>query len=112
MAIFAGLSHAARGLSLGLARSRSKKSVMAMNGGFPGNFSQPVAVVAGFGKIAIEIKRDRHEWRYPLNFSQRVVANPDTIAVQESAMAMIGGFPNETSANQAASTIGKDVIER
>ena len=31
--------------------------------------------------------------------------------VQESVMAIIGGFPNQTFANQKTKTIRKDVIE-
>ena len=49
---------------------------------------------ADFGTMAIQIKRTGHDWRFPLSFSQpiAVVAGFGEIAAEESVMAMIGGF--------------------
>ena len=51
-----------------------EESMIAMIGDFRWSFSQAGCwVVAGFGMIANQEKRDRHDWRVPLNFSQPVV---------------------------------------
>ena len=67
---------------------------MAMIGGSRWSFSQPAERRADFGTIAIANKPNGQDWRFPLNFSQSVwaVAGFSSIAAEESAIAMIGGF--------------------
>ena len=87
---------------------------MAMIGDFPRDFSQPVAVVASFSNILIQSKRECHDWRLPLNFSPAIRGLSRVLArsrSKKSVIAMIGGFPNLTSANQTTRMIGKKVME-